>query len=97
MVARVGRRNFNRSHHIRRRLVFGGVERGIGNTILVAERTVLVLIYESNLGRRNFNRGHRVRGRWVFGGVERGSGNTFLVAERTVLMEQVSQTRIRQR
>jgi hypothetical protein len=41
--------------------VFGGVESGSGNTFLVAERTVLLLMYYSNLGRRNYNRGHHIR------------------------------------
>ena len=68
---------------VRSRWVFGGVERGSGNTLLAAEQTVLILIYESNLGRKNFNRGHHVRGRWVFGGAERGSRNTILVADST--------------
>ena len=38
----LGRRNFNRCHHIRGQWVFGGVRRGSGNTLLVAERTVLI-------------------------------------------------------
>jgi hypothetical protein len=77
--------------------VFGDVGRGSGKTFLVTEQTVIILIYKSSMRRKNFNRSHHVRGRWVFVGVERGSGKTFLVAERTVLIEQVSQTRVRQR
>ena len=44
----LGRRYFNRGHHVRGGWEFGVVGRGSGNTFLVAERTVLILIYESN-------------------------------------------------